>query len=307
MAFKSRHASAKTGAETPLISVVVPTRNNERTLAECLASVRAQNYAPVELVVVDNHSHDATARLAGETADQVIVAGPERSSQRNAGIEAAAGEWVLWLDSDMLLPDDALTRCVITADQTGAVAVALPERTIGAGFWTASRALERACYTDDPGLQNPRFVRRDYLLSIGGFDGSMAGPEDTDLRLRMVADGVACAVADVLVNHDEGHLRLAEVVRKRVYYGRSLPAFAKANPGATRAEGLAKLRSYGRHRDLLARDPRHAAGMVLMRTVEAGAYAYGAWQGRRDQGTHDQDRHELGRPGQGPHNPDTQP
>ncbi|WP_255696395.1 glycosyltransferase [Allobranchiibius sp. GilTou73] len=43
-----------------LVSVVVPTRDNERTIDSCLASVRAQTHVDVELIVVDNHSTDAT-------------------------------------------------------------------------------------------------------------------------------------------------------------------------------------------------------------------------------------------------------
>lgn len=266
----------------PLVSVVVPTRNNARTIDACLASVAAQTYPAVELVVVDNHSTDGTPDLARRYADHLLTAGPERSAQRNLGIATAAGHWVLWLDSDMILPPEAVAAAVETAERTGATGIALPERTIGDGFWTACRALERECYLDEPWLHNPRLIKRDYLLGGGGFHLEMSGPEDADLRLRMMADGAGIALAPVLVDHDEGRLTVADVLQKRYYYGRSIPAFAGQHSGAVAAQGRTVLKSYARNYRRLARDPAHAAGMVILRALEAGGYAWGARRGARD-------------------------
>lgn len=265
-----------------LVSVVVPTRNNERTIEACLASVRAQTHPLVELIVVDNESSDATWAIAERLAHRVVAGGPERSAQRNLGIELATGTWVLWLDSDMVLPPDTIARALETAASTGAVGVALPERTIGDGFWTACRALERECYLDDPLLHNPRLIRRDLLTGDGGFALSMSGPEDADLRLRMRAAGARIELAPVLVDHDEGRLTVRTVMEKRYYYGRSLPAFADTHDGAVGRQGAAVARSYARNWRRLAQDPAHSVGMLGLRALEAGAYVWGARRGRRD-------------------------
>ncbi|MGO1165883.1 MAG: glycosyltransferase family 2 protein, partial [Janibacter sp.] len=102
------------------VTVVVPTRNNIRTIEACLRSVTEQSHPHIELVVVDNHSSDGTPQVAERFADRVITAGPERSAQRNTGIEVATSEWVLWLDSDMILPPRAVALAVETAVATGA-------------------------------------------------------------------------------------------------------------------------------------------------------------------------------------------
>ena len=143
-----------------LVTVVVPTRNNERTIEACLHSVTTQTHPRVQLVVVDNSSTDDTEAIARRFAGEVISAGPERSAQRNIGLERARGSWFLWLDSDMVLPADCVSAALAAAEREGASAVALPERTVGQGFWTACRALERSCYLDEPWLHNPRLVRR---------------------------------------------------------------------------------------------------------------------------------------------------
>ena len=191
---------------------------------------------PLELIVVDNFSTDATEAIARRHADTFLAAGPERSAQRNVGVEAAQGPWVLWIDADMVLAVDVVSDAVRAAGEAGAEAVSIPERTIGRGFWTACRTLERSCYLDDPRLFNPRLLRRELLLRIGGFDEGMSGPEDADLRLRLAGDAVAVAHASAMIDHDEGRLTVREVLRKRVYYGGSLPAFAAANRGAVGAQ-----------------------------------------------------------------------
>lgn len=264
------------------VTVVVPTRNNIRTIEACLRSVTEQTHPRVELIVVDNHSTDGTPEVAERLADRVITAGPERSAQRNTGIEASSAEWVLWLDSDMILPPRTVALALETAEATGAVGVALPERTIGDGFWTACRALERECYLDDPWLHNPRLVRRDYLVGEGAFHLDMSGPEDADLRMKMRSTGAGIELAPIIIDHDEGRLTVRDVMSKRYYYGRSIPAFASEHEGAVGAQGKAVLKSYVRNHRRLLRDPAHAAGMVALRAMEAGGYALGARRGRRD-------------------------
>jgi hypothetical protein len=71
-------------------------------------------------------------------------------------------------------------------------------------------------------------------------------------------------------------------MRKRVYYGRSIPAYAAQQPGAVRAQGAATVRALVQGRHLLARDPAHAAGLLVLRAAEAAAYAVGAGLAVRD-------------------------
>src|SRR5699024_4828173 len=140
-------------------------------------------------------------------------------------------------------------------------------------------------YLDDPWLHNPRLVRREYLLGAGAFHTDMSGPEDADLRMKMRSTGAGIELAPIIIDHDEGRLTVAEVLRKRYYYGRSIPAFASEHEGAVSAQGRAVLRSYVRNHRRLLRDPAHAVGMVLLRAMEAGGYAAGARRGRKDRAT----------------------
>jgi len=263
------------------VSVIVPTRNNIRTIEACLQSVLAQDYPDFELLVIDNSSTDGTAERASQRAHKFFTAGPERSAQRNRGIKEATGEWILWLDSDMILPPQALSVAVATARSHGAIGVALPERTIGSGFWTACRALERECYLNAPWLHNPRLLNREFMIKDGAFDEGMSGPEDTDLRLSMRAAGLEIALADIIIDHDEGHLTLREIMEKRYYYGLSIPVLQREHDGAIGTQRSEVLKAYTQNWRHLAKRPVHAAGMAFMRVLEAIGYLVGARAGEK--------------------------
>jgi hypothetical protein len=159
--------------------------------------------------------------------------------------------------------------------------VFLPEASTGSGFWARCRALERRCYAGEPRIEAPRLVRADVLGRAGGFDPANTGTEDAALRNRLLADGVPVAWADTVVVHDEGHLQLGAALRKRFYYGRSLPGYRRAHPGATSAQVRGTLLAYWRHRRLLTADPVHAAGLAVLRGCEAAAWIAGAAVPRR--------------------------
>lgn len=94
-------------AGTPLISVVMPTRNRSALLRRAIASVLAQTYPELELLVVDDGSSDDTAELVASIPDRRLR--PQRiehsgvGAARNAGLEAATGELIAYLDDDNLM------------------------------------------------------------------------------------------------------------------------------------------------------------------------------------------------------------
>ena len=96
----------------PVVSVIVTTKNEDRNIGACLESVVQQSMLPLEMIVVDNYSEDKTAEIALEYGAKVFELGPERSAQRNYGVEKAQGKYILYLDADMHLSPDVLKDCV---------------------------------------------------------------------------------------------------------------------------------------------------------------------------------------------------
>jgi glycosyltransferase involved in cell wall biosynthesis len=76
----------------PLVSVVITTKNEEKNIENCLRSINGQTFTNVELIVVDNFSEDETVEIAKKYTTKVYFKGPERSSQRNYGVQVAKKE-----------------------------------------------------------------------------------------------------------------------------------------------------------------------------------------------------------------------
>ncbi len=108
-----------------LISVVVPFYNNAALLGDCLASIAAQTYRNLQVVIVDDGSTDGSAAIAREhaAADPRFELVSQRNrgpgAARNRGVAAATGEFLAFVDADDLLPPDAYATMLAVLDQTG--------------------------------------------------------------------------------------------------------------------------------------------------------------------------------------------
>jgi glycosyltransferase involved in cell wall biosynthesis len=95
-----------------LVSVIVPAFNAGRTLAATLASIQSQSLTPLQIVVVDDGSTDDTAAVAEAGAlaggELIRLANSGVASAMNAGLAAARGDWVAFLDADDLWEPDCL-------------------------------------------------------------------------------------------------------------------------------------------------------------------------------------------------------
>jgi glycosyltransferase involved in cell wall biosynthesis len=259
-----------------LVSVIVTTRNSGATIEACLRSVRAQTYPRVELIVVDNHSTDATPAVAQGLADRLLTLGPERSAQRNHGAEEAAGDFLLFIDSDMILSRDVLADCVAALRESGLPAAMVPEETVGEGFWTHCRILERSCYVGDDTVEAARFYTRQAFVDAGGFGSEWTGAEDWDLS-RRVAQGRRLPRTQALIRHDEGRIRLRTLYRKRRYYGAGYLRYLREHGGGAAVRANPLLRgAYVRNWRRLAEHPLLTAGMISLKFIELIAVLQGA-------------------------------
>ncbi|THF63651.1 glycosyltransferase family 2 protein [Pseudothauera nasutitermitis] len=90
-------------AGLPLVSVVIPAYNAADYVLEAIASVRAQDYAALEIVLVDDGSQDGTAELVRAAAPEVRIVRQDNAgvaAARNTGLRAARGELICFLDAD---------------------------------------------------------------------------------------------------------------------------------------------------------------------------------------------------------------
>lgn len=261
--------------EEPLVSVIVPTRNNEATIWKCLASIQSQTYPHFEVIVVDNHSTDRTRDIAAEFGYRTFVKGPERNPQRNFGAREAAGRYLLFVDSDMELSPGVLADCVARARDERAQAVVIPEISFGQGFWTRCKALERSCYVGESTMELARFYDIDSFRGVGGFDERLVGFDDRDLHYRVAQSGGRLSRTEAVIWHNEGRVGPARAMRKKYLYGRSLNRYLNQHRGGGNARWLLFRLTFFRCWGRLLRHPLLAVGMLFMQCCELAAAGAG--------------------------------
>ena len=215
-----------TSVIAPVVSVIVTTKNEEKKIGACLESILQQSMPPLEMIVVDKFSEDKTTKIAKEFGAKVFQLGPERSAQRNYGVEKAQGKYILYLDADMRLSPKVIEECVCRCEADAEVSgVYIPEIIVGKGFWIKVRRFERSFY-DGTVIDAVRFVPKAAFHKVGGFDLLFTGPEDWDFDKKIRGLGKTI-VAEANVEHDEGIFNLENYLSKKSYYSKGFETYSE--------------------------------------------------------------------------------
>lgn len=202
----------------PLVSVIIATKNEEKNIENCIRSIKNQTYPSdkIELIVVDNNSTDRTKEIARRFA-LVYNGGPKRASQLNFGVKESKGKYILYPDADMILSKKIVEECVNKCENEGCIALYIPEKIIGNGFWIKVRDFERSFYNTTC-IDAVRFVNRKKFLEIGGFDENIDfGPDDWDFNRRIIKIGKVDINKSPLF-HNEGEFDIKRYLKKKNNY-----------------------------------------------------------------------------------------
>jgi cellulose synthase/poly-beta-1,6-N-acetylglucosamine synthase-like glycosyltransferase len=189
---------------TPIVSVVIPVRDEEPFIEACLESVLAQDYPTgrVEILLVDGMSTDRTRELAGKVLAERVADGSARildnpraiaPTAMNIGISASTGEVIVRADGHTILPPDYVRRSVEVLQGTGSQCVGGAIRTLGSG--AVGRAIAAA--------QSSRFGVGGVAFRTGRNE---AGPVDTvpfGAWPRQVFDRIGDFDVELVRNQDD--------------------------------------------------------------------------------------------------------
>lgn len=214
----------------PKISVIVTTYNSSLVLEKCLQSIKNQSYKNVEIIVVDNNSLDNTVEIAKKYTSYIYYTGPERSAQRNYGINKSTGDFLVIIDSDMFLSESICEDVVIEfiKDELK-LGLVIPEESFGIGFWANCKRLERKFYIGVDWMEAARAFRKNIILDLGGYDEENTGTEDYDLphRIQMHYGQSSVGRIKSYIFHNEGNLSLIKTCYKKFYYSQKLGVYFK--------------------------------------------------------------------------------
>jgi len=250
----------------PLVSVIVPSRNSGDTITSCLNSIHGQSYPNTEIIVVDNFSTDDTVEKARNLASRVLQKGPERSAQKNHGARNASGQYICFVDSDMVASRTVLEECVEAAAHADACII--PQATIGKDFWGRCVDEGERPSRQDPTKQAPRLFDKEVFLQLGGYHEELVYGEDKDLQRRALNQGVKIAITTSVLYHvDKAPLRARTL--KFLYYGRHIPNYISHTQD--RLSFMPLKPSYWRRVGRIRR-PLHFAGFLILKLIEYEAY-----------------------------------
>ncbi len=209
-----------------LLSVVIPTRNEEHNLAACISAFRsAISEGWCEVLIVDNYSEDATQSIATTYPVRFFQQGPERSTQRNRGWKEANGLYVFFVDADMTIPAETLHELQSRlSSPTSPDALYIQEMRTGSGWWTRVRNFERSFYNATC-IDGLRVIRRTLLEKVGGYDETLVSCEDWDLDRRILALRPQLALTNGHLLHNEQNLTFSRHIKKKQYYSGSFSVY----------------------------------------------------------------------------------
>jgi cellulose synthase/poly-beta-1,6-N-acetylglucosamine synthase-like glycosyltransferase len=182
-------------ANPPSVSVVVPVRDGESTIGDCIEAILATDYPADrrEILIVDNASSDGTAaRIQARPVRYLHEPKPGVSNARNRGIAESTGEILAFVDADCLVEPQWLTELVrpfedpevgaVGGDLQHAPATTPAERQAARmlGNWQQFAFNSNPAY---PITANAAY-RREVIDRIGPFDPHMTRAQDVELGLR---------------------------------------------------------------------------------------------------------------------------
>ncbi len=231
------------------VSVIIPMRNAETTVMECLRSVSRQTYPIREIIVVDNlstdrsrelvalysKSSDITIRLIRQKVDKGVAA------SYNTGVRAVTSSIVVFMTSDSALPTkNELSKLVQTLLRDPLAAASYSTSVLPGFIWEKYNFWEKyfaARMVDDASsLMVLKFdcLRRDAFLSVGGFDeinfgGDSVAGEDADLtnRLNRYWHILRSSARSYHLHYMAPDYSLSQMIKSRKMYARSYGRFLR--------------------------------------------------------------------------------
>lgn len=269
-----------------LVSIIIPTYNSGDFIYALLESTNKQTYKHIEVIVVDNNSKDSTKEIAKKFTSHVYNKGPERSAQRNYGVKQSKGDYVLIIDSDMVLAENLVEECLeLLENNKDLKAITVPEQSFGEGFWSKCKILERSFYLGVDWMESARFFERKLFEEMGSYDERNTGTEDYDLpqRIKEKYGMKVIGRVDAFIFHNEQRLSLVKTCKKKFYYAQRLDVYSKKQDNQEyfkkQASIFERYKLFFSNPAKLFKNPIVGLGMLFMKTSEfvcgGTGYLYG--------------------------------
>ena len=236
----------------PSVSVLIPIKNEEKNIQNCLRQIANQTYEKnkLQVLIIDGNSEDNTRKMIEEFKAEVaelkieIINDPkcQRSSAMNEGIRFAKGDIILRIDARTVIPEDYIEKCVHTLLQTGTDNVGGIQRPIENGTHNATQLAIGYAMSHPFGVGNAQFrlgkksgfVDSVYLgcfwkkifEKVGLFDETSAViTEDSDMNYRIRQSGGKVYLNKDIIAYYLPRERLSDLAKLYFRYGGARAGF----------------------------------------------------------------------------------
>jgi glycosyltransferase involved in cell wall biosynthesis len=221
---------AKRKTRSSLISVVIPTKNEEKNIRNCLESIKRQTYPQekIEIIVVDNNSQDKTKEIAQKYTKKVFNL-PDLSNltrvknfrgvQLNFGVKRSKGEIIFFPDADMTFDKKLIEEAVGFIVKSKFDALYIPEVVVGKGIFGKIRNFERSFYNETC-IDAVRILKKNLFLGVGGFDENNIsfGFDDWDFTKTIKKITPKVGITRNMIYHHEEDITIWRYINKKGKY-----------------------------------------------------------------------------------------
>jgi succinoglycan biosynthesis protein ExoA len=245
-------------APAPAVSVVIPARNEGRSIRRCLDSVLAQTFGDIEVVVVDGDSDDDTgdvvAAYAARDPRVRLVRNPRRMipAAMNVGLASARGEWLVRVDAHSVVGPDYVATAVelLRSGSWGgvggrkeAVATTAAGRAVAAALGSPFGVGDSRYHYVTAPTETDHVPFGSYPValcrSLGGWDESIAANEDYEFDYRLRLAGHRLLLDPRLRIEWQSRESVGALLRQYWRYGLGKAVVARKHPGSLRPRHLA--------------------------------------------------------------------
>jgi len=176
-----------------MLSIIIPTLNEEKCLPLLLEAIKKQNFSDLEIIVADADSQDGTIEIARDFGCKIVPGGLPAKG-RNEGAKAAKGEIILFMDADNIyLPTNFLKQSLEEFEKRNLDVASFPVCPQGNGFdkiaYGSYNLWAGISQNFLPHATNSVLVRKEIHEKIGGFDEEIKMAEDHEFVRRAAKFG----------------------------------------------------------------------------------------------------------------------
>lgn len=261
------------------VSIIISFKGRENliSLRRSIDSLFRQTYKPQEFIIVGTQDDLGDLEMNSNHPVKKILISADKNEAKNAGIIKAQGEFILYIDHDMVADRKLIEDCISLTNTYDALII--PERIYGNGFWQRCRDLEKKLLTLDSVATAPRFYKRSIFKSNEKpFDSRFGLLDEWGFNYNIRKKNINIGFSNRFIKIQDTNFSLLNHLKYRFNMGLWIGNFSRIDRLAAyrRINPLKRgIFFYGTRLKFLILDPVLFTGLIFLKFLELLAFFTG--------------------------------